>query len=93
MASRKHKPVQLDLFTTPSVDFENQVWEHFEKEVQKLHNDGFKSRCQTWWRSRFYETIICPNHQRNKKGFEFEQKAAQCWKFIWDRYELKMTHP
>jgi len=89
---RKKKSVQLDLFKVPEIGFEQYIWNQFEKEVNQLHADGFYSIDETWWRSRFYETISYPNHKRNKKGFDFEQKANQCWIFLWNTYQKEMMN-
>lgn len=84
------KDLQLTIFE-PEQSFEDMIWDEFKKEVDTLHKKGFKSLCFEWWRSRFYETIVCPGHSRNKKGFEFEHKANKAWKFIWNRYKKYMT--
>ncbi len=83
------KDIQLTIFE-PNQNFEDVIWNEFKSKVDELHQKGFRSICYEWWRSRYYETIICPNHSKNKKGFEFEQKASNIWKFIWSSYKSYM---
>lgn len=89
MARRKFKLRQLSIFCFP--DDINMYWVLFKEIVDKLHSEGFNSIDENWWRSRYYDTIICPNHTRNKKGFLFEEQASKAWKFIWNENYTYIT--
>lgn len=86
---RKKVFYQLNIFDFPT-DIEI-FWSEFKPEVEKLKKKGFNSICETWWRSRYYESVICSNHSRNKNGFNYEKEAEKAWKFIWNEKHIYLT--
>lgn len=93
---RKPKPKQLTIFDQINHhiadSFADEIWAEFEPTVIALIKElGIKS-CEAWWRSRYWETIICPKHARNKKGYEFEKVANSCWGEILNRILNKINH-
>lgn len=82
----KKKQQQPSLFDQVSVSVEEQFWIEFQPVVRAMAKQGLRSICHDWWRSRYYESVICPNHAANKKGFEYQQQATNAWKFIWNNY-------
>lgn len=81
----------INLFTVAEMPTEEYFFEIFKTKIDKLKNEGFSSLDIDWWRSRYYETVICPGHQRHNKGFEHEQLAHKAWTYIWKNYRSYMT--
>lgn len=87
---KKRKKYQLNLFDSIEISFEETVWKEFKIIVEKLKKSGFKSISEDWWRSRYYENLVCPGHSKNKKGFQYQNKVNKTWFFIWENHKLEI---
>lgn len=76
----------------PSSSDIDQYWKEFEPFVKDLKNKGFRSICEVWWRSRYYD-FLYPGHQRAKNKEEHEYRAIRQKSFsrIWQAYQHEIT--
>lgn len=87
----KKKIIQLTIFQTVTTSDEVLFWKQFKVVVDKLKQQGFRSICQNWWRSRYSEYIEVPGNSPNKNGYEYQKRAALAWLHIWNKHKLEIT--
>jgi hypothetical protein len=83
----KYKPEPLNLFTICSKDFETKLFIDFKIYCDELIDKGFRSGCEMWWKSRFYEFIKGDQQNKSDAEFEYKSKAQINWQLIWNKIE------
>lgn len=53
---------------------EDEIYFEWLVYVQKILDEGFKSICHIWWRSRFHDFVFS-----KKRDFNFNSKAEKSW--------------